>query len=246
MLHTVLGTALVAGGASALNQVWERDHDALMRRTADRPLPSGLMQVGTALKIGCGAALVGLLYLGLAVNPVAAGVAACSLLVYVFIYTPLKRVTWLNTFVGAFPGGLPPLIGWAAARGEIGAGGWVLFAIQALWQLPHFMAIAWIYRDEYARAGFQMLSVVDEDGRRTGKQAVVQTALLLPVTLLPFALKLAGPVYLCGAALLGVCFFWLALQFARFLTLARARQLFYFSLIHLPLLLTLLVIDKIR
>jgi heme o synthase len=246
MLHTVLGTALVASGASALNQVWERGHDALMRRTADRPLPSGRMQSGTALKIGCCTGVIGLLYLSLAVNPVAAAVAACSLLLYVLVYTPLKRVTWLNTMVGAFPGGLPPLIGWAAARGELGAGGWALFAIQALWQLPHFMAIAWIYRDEYARAGFQMLSVIDPDGRRTGRQAVIQTALLLAVSMLPFALKLAGPIYLCGAALLGVWFFWLALQFARFLTVARARHLFFFSLIHLPLLLTLLVLDKIR
>ncbi len=246
LLHTVLGTALVASGAAALNQVWEREHDALMRRTADRPLPSGRMQVGTAISIGCGTGIAGLLYLALAVNPVAAGVAACSLLVYVFVYTPLKRLTWLNTIIGAFPGGLPPLIGWAAARGEIGAGGWVLFGIQAFWQLPHFMAIAWIYREEYARAGFQMLSVVDPDGRRTGRQAVLHTALLLPITLLPFVLKLAGPFYLCGAVLLGFSFFWLAVQFASGLTIGLARRLFYFSLIHLPVLLTLMVVDKIR
>lgn len=245
MLHTVLGTALVASGASALNQVWERQYDALMRRTADRPLPSGRMQPGTAIKIGCVLGMAGFVYLNVAVNPVAAAVATCSLLVYVFIYTPLKRVTWLNTWVGAFPGGLPPLIGWAAARGDLGAGGWALFGIQALWQLPHFMAIAWIYRDEYARAGYQMLSVLDPDGRRTGRQAVIQTALLLPASLLPFALGLAGLLYVCGAALLGLCFFWLALQFARQLTLRNAQHLFYFSLIHLPVLLTLMVVNKI-
>ena len=142
MLHTLLGTALVAAGASALNQVWEREHDATMRRTADRPLPSGRMQVSTAVGIGCGMGAAGLFYLAASVNWVATGVAACSLLVYVLVYTPLKRVTWLNTLVGAFPGGLPPLIGWAAARDGIGAGGWALFGIQALWQLPHFMAIA--------------------------------------------------------------------------------------------------------
>ncbi|HEY5914781.1 MAG TPA: heme o synthase [Verrucomicrobiae bacterium] len=246
MLHTLLGTALVASGASALNQLWERKHDAKMRRTADRPLPSGTLQPQAVLKIGCGAGVVGLLYLGLTVNAVAAGVAGCSLLLYVFVYTPLKRVTWLNTLVGAVPGGLPPLIGWAAARGGLDAGGWILFGIQALWQLPHFMAIAWMYREEYARAGFRMLSVKDPDGRRTSRHAVVQTALLLPVSVLPFMIKLAGPFYFGGALGLGVCFLFLALQFARSPGHARAQRLFYYSLAYLPLLLVLMVVDKIK
>ncbi len=246
MLHTVLGTALVASGASALNQLWEREYDARMRRTADRPLPSGRLQPQTVLTIGCATGLAGLAYLASAVNPVAAAVAASSLLLYVFVYTPLKRRSWLNTLVGAVPGGLPPLIGWAAARNELGPGGWALFAIQALWQLPHFMAIAWLYRHEYANAGFRMLSVIDPDGRRTGRQAVLQTALLLPLSALPYALKLAGPVYLWGATLVSLLFFVLALQFARTLTLRHARLLFYFSLAHLPMLLALMVVDKIR
>jgi protoheme IX farnesyltransferase len=246
MFHMLLGTALVASGASALNQLLEREHDAIMRRTAGRPLPSGRLQPKQVLAIGCATAVAGLAYLSLAVNPLTAGIGAASLLSYVFIYTPLKRVTWLNTVVGAVPGGLPPLMGWAAARGELSAGGWALFAIQALWQLPHFMAIAWIYRDEYARAGFKMLPVLDPDGSRTGRHALVQTAILLPLSLCPFFLRLTGPIYLFGALLLGACFCWLATLFARRLTLRSARQLFYLSILYLPLLLTLMVVDKIK
>src|SRR5579862_7250713 len=172
MLHAVLGTALVASGASALNQLLEREYDAKMRRTRDRPLPSGRLQPTTVMIFGgvCGCA--GLLYLALAVNLTTSVIGAVSLLSYLFIYTPLKRVTWLNTVVGAVPGALPPLMGWTAARGELSGEGWALFAIVAFWQIPHFMAIAWMYRDEYARAGFKMLPVIDPDGLRTGQQAV--------------------------------------------------------------------------
>ena len=245
MFHTVLGTALVASGASALNQLWERHYDARMRRTQDRPLPSGRLQPGTVLMIGCVAAAAGLVYLAVAVNLTASLLGAASLGTYVLIYTPLKRVTWLNTAVGAVPGGLPPLIGWAAARGRLDAEGWALFGILALWQMPHFMAIAWIYRDEYARAGFKMLPVIDPAGRRTGRQAVVQTLGLLPVSVCPFLLKLAGPFYLAGALVLGLAFLWYALQFARHLTVPRARQLFYVSIAYLPLLLGVMVLDKL-
>ncbi len=244
LLHTILGTALVAAGASALNQLWEREHDARMRRTRERPLPSGRMRPATVLVIGCGAAATGLLYLGLAVNLTTCLLGAASLGTYVLVYTPLKRLTWLNTAVGAVPGGLPPLMGWTAARGQLTHEGWALFGILALWQLPHFMAIAWIYRDEYARAGFKMLSVVDPGGRRTGRQAVVQTLGLLPVSLSPFALNLAGPVYFAGALVLGLAFFYYALQFARQLTVPRARQLFYVSILYLPLLLGVMMLDK--
>ena len=241
-----VGTALVACGASALNQLWERQFDARMRRTQDRPLPSGRLLPSTALKVGCGCAMAGLAYLVLTVNVSTAAVAAASLSFYLFLYTPLKRVTWLNTAVGAIPGGLPPVIGWTAARGHVSSDGWALFAILALWQLPHFMAIAWIYRDEYARAGFKMLPVLDPLGHRTGRHAVIQTLMLLPTSLSPYWLKLAGPTYTAAALILGLLFIWCAIQFARQLTLTRARQLFHVSLLYLPLLLAVMVLDKIR
>ena len=244
MANTVLGTALVASGASALNQLWERKYDARMRRTQDRPLPSGRLQPQTVQALGCILSVLGLLYLALTVNLLTSLIGATSLCAYLFLYTPLKRVTWLNTAVGAVPGGLPPLMGWTAARGHLSPEGWALFGILALWQIPHFMAIAWIYRDEYAKAGFQMLPVVDPDGRRTGRQSVTHALALLLVSLWPFVLRLVGPVYLVGALLLGVGFCWCALQFSRELTVSRARQLFYASILYLPLLLALMVLDK--
>jgi protoheme IX farnesyltransferase len=246
MVHTVLATALVASGASALNQLWERKHDARMRRTQDRPLPSGRMQPQSVLLIGCACSVLGLCYLALAVNWLTCLIGACSLLIYVLVYTPLKRVTWLNTAVGAIPGGLPPLMGWTAARGELSAYGWSLFGILALWQLPHFMAIAWMYRDEYARAGFKMLPVLDPEGHRTGSQAVSHTLALVPVSLFPSLVHLTGPIYFFGALLLGLVFLYAAVQFSRGLTVSRARQLFFVSIIYLPLLLGLMVLDKVR
>ncbi|PWU13987.1 MAG: protoheme IX farnesyltransferase [Verrucomicrobia bacterium] len=246
MLHALLATGLVASGASALNQLWERKLDATMRRTQDRPLPAGNLRPGTVLLIGCSTSLAGLIYLALAVNRITALLGAASLLSYIFVYTPLKRVTWLNTVVGAVPGALPPLMGWTAARGEISAEGLGLFAIQALWQVPHFLAIAWIYRDEYAKAGFKMLPVIDPEGRRCGRQAVLFTLALMPISVSPFYFKIAGPVYLCGALVLGALFLWSAIQFRRDLTLARARQLFYLSVLYLPLLLAVMALDKAR
>ena len=246
MLHTVLGTALVAAGASALNQFWERDLDARMRRTQDRPLPSGRMQPQSVLLIGCGCSIVGLAYLAIGVNLLTSLIGACSLLTYIFVYTPLKRVTWLNTVIGAIPGGLPPLMGWTAARGRLDADGWALFGILALWQLPHFMAIAWMYRDEYARAGFKMLPMVDPDGHRTGSQAVSHTLALVPVSLCPSMVNLTGHWYFFGALILGLVFLGAAVQFSRQLTLSKARQLFYVSILYLPLLLGLMVLDKVR
>lgn len=246
MFHALFGTALVAAGAAALNQLLERDHDARMRRTAGRPLPSGRMQPVTVMLFGGACSVVGLIYLALLVNPLTSVIGAVTLVSYLFIYTPLKRVTWWNTAVGAIPGGLPPLMGWAAARGELGGGGWALFAILALWQLPHFFAIAWIYRDEYAKAGFQMLPAVDPDGQRTARQAVSHTLALLPVSLLPFLFHLAGPLYLAGALVLGAVFLAFAILFARGLALAQARRLFFASIVYLPLLLAVLVLDKVK
>ncbi len=244
MAHTLFGTALLAGGAAALNELWERDHDARMRRTQGRPLPSGRLQPATVLLFGVTCAVAGLAWLALAVNVPAALLGTASVVCYLFVYTPLKRVTWFNTLVGAIPGGLPPLIGWAAARGKLDAGGWALFAIQACWQVPHFLAIAWIYREEYARAGFVMLPVVDRAGRQTGRVSVAFALALVVASLGPFVFGLAGPVYLTGALALGLLFTGLAVRFARDLTLPRAWQLFYASLLYLPLVLGLLVLDK--
>jgi protoheme IX farnesyltransferase len=246
MLHAVLGTALLASGAAALNQLLERDYDARMRRTRGRPLPSGRLSAEIVLLFGGFCSVAGLIYIALAVNLLTSVLGAVTLLTYLFIYTPLKRVTWLNTAIGAIPGAIPPLMGWTAARGELSAGGWVLFGILALWQMPHFFAIAWIYRDEYAQAGFVMLPAVDAEGSRTGQQSVGHTALLLPLSLLPFLFQMAGPVYLTGAVLLGAAYGVCALNFSRRLTLRSAKQLFFSSIIYLPLLLTLLVLDKAK
>jgi protoheme IX farnesyltransferase len=246
MLQTILGTALVAGGAAALNQLLEREHDAKMRRTAGRPLPSGRLQPNTVLIYGAVCSAAGLVWLALAVNLLTSLLGAVTLVCYLFIYTPLKRVTWLNTAIGAIPGALPPLMGWTAARDNLSAEGWVLFAILCFWQLPHFLAIAWIYRDEYAKAGYVMLPVVDTEGFRTGRQAVSHTLGLLPISLCPFLFHLTGPVYVAGALGLGLVYLWCAVQFSRKLTLPSARRLFYASIIYLPLLLILMVLDKVK
>jgi protoheme IX farnesyltransferase len=244
MVHTMLGTALLAAGASALNQLLERDYDAKMRRTRDRPLPSGRITPEAALLIGGVCAGAGMLYLALTVNPLTAWLGALTLASYLLVYTPLKRVTTLNTAIGAIPGALPPLMGWTAARGEVTGEGWSLFAILFFWQLPHFLAIAWMYREDYARAGFVMLPVIDPTGARTGKQALSHTLGLLPVSLCPFLFGLAGPVYLAGARGLGAGFVWCARQFSRQISVAGARRLFYASILYLPLLLALMVINK--
>ncbi len=248
LLHAMLGTGLVACGAAALNQWWERDHDAKMPRTESRPLPAGHLQANTVLISGGLLSMAGLIYLALAVNPLTSLLGAVTLCSYVFIYTPLKRVTTLNTVIGAIPGALPPLMGWTAATGDISRGGWALFAILFFWQLPHFLAIAWIYREEYAKAGFAMLPVQDPDGTRTGRQAVSHTLGLLAVSLCPSpaGLKVAGWFYFLGALVLGLALLWFAIQFSRELTHRRARQLFFASIIYLPLLLGLLALDKIK
>lgn len=245
MFHTMLGTALLASGASALNQLLERQHDARMHRTESRPLPSGKLQPHTVLIFGALCSVVGMIYLAVAVNLLTSLLGMLTLGSYVFVYTPLKRVTSLNTAIGAIPGALPPLMGWTAVRDEITPEGWALFAILFFWQLPHFLAIAWIYRDEYARAGYVMLPIVDPDGYRTSRQAVSHTLGLLPISLVPFLFRMVGPVYLVGALILGIGFLWCAIRFARELSIPRARQLFFASIVYLPLLLVLMVLDKI-
>ncbi len=245
LFNTLFGTALVAGGAAALNELIERDADALMQRTQDRPLPAGRMTPDTALLIGCGLAAGGLLYLFYLVNPLASVLAALTLGSYVFIYTPLKRRTSLNTLVGAIPGALPPMIGWAAARGTVGTEAWALFAILFCWQMPHFLAIAWMYREDYARGGFIMLTHLDETGRATGRQAVNYAFALLLVSLMPGLLGMAGRWYFFGAFLLGAGMVACAARMQLAPGRSHARQLFFASIIYLPLLLALLALDKL-
>jgi len=246
LFNTLAGTGLVAAGASALNQWLERDFDAKMRRTQSRPLPSGRLQPAAVAIFGGVTSVAGLIYLALAVNLLTSVLGAVTLISYIFIYTPLKRVTWLNTAVGAIPGALPPLLGWTAAGNQLTGEGWTLFAILAFWQLPHFFAIAWIYREDYAKAGFVMLPNVDADGRQTGLQSVSNALALFIVSLCPFLFKMTGVVYLAGAIILGAGFLFCAIQFSRQLTLSRARQLFLASIIYLPLLLALMVFDKVK
>jgi protoheme IX farnesyltransferase len=244
--HAVVGAALVAAGASALNQWVERETDARMRRTQDRPLPAGKVQPGEVLALGIGSAAGGVAYLALTLpHPLSAGVAALTLLIYVLGYTPLKCRTPLNTLVGAVPGALPPVIGWTAVRGSVNAEVGVLFVVLFLWQVPHFLAIAWIHRADYGRAGLCMLPCVDRDGSMTGRQMVCYCLALVAASLTPLVVGGAGPAYLAGALLLGTGFLVCAVGFARRRSLARARAVLRASLIYLPALLTLWVLDGI-
>ena len=245
LLVSLFGTALVAAGAAALNELFERDADALMHRTQDRPLPSGRMKPDTALLIGGGLVAAGLLILFYLVNPLTSILAALTMASYVFVYTPLKRRTSLNTLVGAIPGALPPMIGWAAARGSIGAEAWALFAILFCWQMPHFLAIAWMYREDYARGGFIMLTHLDEKGSATGRQAVNYSFALLLVSLTPGLLGMAGKWYFFGAFLLGAAMVACAARMQLEPGRSRARQLFFASIVYLPFLLALMAADKL-
>jgi protoheme IX farnesyltransferase len=242
---TVLGTALVAGGASAFNQVIERVPDSLMRRTRLRPVPDGRLQPFESLVFATALAIAGLTLLGTAVNVLSAIVALVTLGTYALVYTPLKRRSSFATVIGAIPGALPPVIGWAAARGALSQGAWVLFAIVFLWQLPHFLAIAWIYRDDYARAGFLMLPVIEPDGRSTARQAVFYCAALLPVSLAPTLLGLANTFYFAAALVLGLLFLALTLKFARTRASSDARRLFFASIIYLPLIWILMIAGRV-
>jgi len=244
MFHTLLGTALVVAGASALNQVLERSSDALMARTEHRPLPSGRLAPAEGWIFGLVLATVGLSYLTLTLhNRLAALVAAVAFVSYVFVYTPLKKITSLNTLVGAVPGALPPVIGWTAVTGSFDPEAAVLFLILFLWQVPHFLAIARIYRDDYARAGLRMLPVVDRRGDMTSRQMVSYCLVLIPASLMPVLLGQAGILYLLGALLLGVGFLGATVGFLRERSVQRARRVLKFSLIYLPALLALLLIN---
>jgi protoheme IX farnesyltransferase len=245
LLHALVGTALVAGGAAALNQAWEHETDRLMRRTSLRPIPGGRLRVADGMWFGTLLSAIGLIELTWKVTPLAAMVAAATLVSYVFVYTPLKRRTSLSTLVGAIPGALPPVIGWAAATGTISVPAIVLFGIVFLWQMPHFLAIAWLYRDDYRLAGIPLLPVLEPDGRRTGRQALLYAAALWPVSLLPATLHIAGAPYSVLATLLGCGLIALSARFARERSTRTARQLFLYSIVYLPLLWGALVADRV-
>ena len=244
MAHTVFGTTLIAAGTSALNHYFERDTDALMRRTASRPLPSGQLKPREAFLFGIGLIAVGTLYLALATNALATLLGILTSIAYLCAYTPLKRKTTLATMIGAFPGAVPPLIGWVAARGTLGVNAWILFAMLFLWQFPHFDAIAWVYREDYARAGIQMLPVVDREGKRTFREILLTAALLVPVSLLPALTGLAGAHYFFGALVLGILLVEVCLWAAASKSNIRAKWLMHATVLHLPLLLGLLIYDK--
>jgi heme o synthase len=244
LLHVVFGTAAAAAGAAALNQWWERRADALMRRTKMRPIPAGRMPPLQALILGVVLSLFGVGYLAIVCNLLSATLAAITIAIYIFAYTPLKRASTANTAVGAIPGAIPPMIGWAAARGSIGAGAWSLFAIIFLWQLPHFFAIAWMYREDYSRAGFRMISSDDRSGERSASQSVFFCILLLVIAGLPTFLGIANFVYVAIELLLGGLFIAVAMRFLRLRTPSAARSLFIASIIYLPLLLGALVLTK--
>jgi protoheme IX farnesyltransferase len=243
LLHTLLGTALVAAGTNALNQYVEREHDARMNRTRTRPLPAGRITARAALIFSSAIAILGTLYLGLAVNWLTAALGAFTLTSYIFVYTPLKRVSTICTVIGAVPGAIPPLMGWTAATNELGLGGWIAFGILFLWQLPHFMAISWMYREDYGRGGFAMLSVRDQDGVAVAREAVFYTLALLPVSIAPTLFGLTGIPYLIGASICGVALLAAAVRFFFDRDVKNARRLFMISNLYLLTVMLLLVVD---
>lgn len=245
LLHALIGTALVAAGTNALNQYVERDHDAKMHRTRTRPLPAGRITPRAALVFSAGIAIIGTLYLGLLVNWLTAFLGAFTLTSYIFVYTPLKRVSTICTIIGAIPGAVPPLMGWTAATNEAGLGGWIAFGILFLWQLPHFMAISWMYRDDYARGGFAMLSVRDHDGGAVARDAILYSLALLAVSVLPWFFALAGIAYLIGATLCGAALLAASVRFFFDRGVRNARSLFMISNLYLLTVMLLLVVDAV-
>ena len=242
-VNTVIGITLLAFGVAALNQVWERKTDALMERTANRPLPTNKVSFTEALVFGVSLCLVSEIYLAALVNVLTAILGLVVIVGYVLLYTPLKTKTSLSTAIGALPGALPPLMGFTASANEITLGAWTLFAILFLWQFPHFLAIAWMYKDQYAKAGIKMLPVVEPSGRITAQQIVIFTILLLPVSLAPYFLQMTGLIYLIGASLLGLWFLAASIKAARAKSVEQSRKLLLVSVLYLPLLFALMVFN---
>jgi len=244
MFHTLVGTGLIASGTAALNQWYERHADSLMRRTAGRPIPSGKLSANRALWFGIALAFAGFLELFLGVNPLTGMLGAATSVSYLFLYTPLKQRSHLSTVIGALPGAVPPLMGYAASYGALTSEAWTLFAILFVWQFPHFLAIAWMYRDDYARAGIRMLPVVEPDGMSTSRQIVLYASTLIPVSLFPVLLGMSGKIYLVGSLLLGAWFLYTGVRVAFDRTNVRARQVLLASVIYLPLIYGLMVFDR--
>ena len=244
LFRTVFGTAAAAAGAAALNQWWERRIDALMRRTMTRPIPAGRMPPLQALLLGVVLSIFGVVYLAIVCNALSAVLTAITIVIYIFAYTPLKRTSTANTAVGAIPGAIPPMIGWAAARGDIGPGAWTLFIIVFLWQMPHFFAIAWMCRDDYMRAGFRMISSDDSTGERSASQSVFFSILLLVLAGLPAFVGIVSYIYQPIELALGGLFVATAMRFLRLRTPSAARLLFFASIAYLPFLLGALVLTK--
>jgi protoheme IX farnesyltransferase len=241
LFHTILGTGLVASGASALNQYFERELDARMVRTRNRPLPDGRLAPSEALIFSAAISVAGVIYLLLFVNTLTAALGAATLIGYILVYTPLKTRTTLCTLIGAFPGAAPPVMGWTAARGEVDAVALSLFAILFLWQMPHFFAIAWIFTEDYARAGFSM----NGSGERTGRQIILYCCALIPISVLPTFFGLTGTIYLLGAILFGFIYLGYGFAVALFRSNTHAHRLLRVSVLYLPALLLLMMIDKI-
>jgi len=241
---TLLGTGLLAVSAFCFNQAIEKKFDAAMERTQNRPLPTERIQVTTAYVSGFITCILGALFLWQKTNLLTMAIGVLTVALYAGVYTPMKRLTTLNTLVGAIPGALPPLIGWTAAQNHIGMGGVLLFSLLLFWQLPHFLALAWMYKDDYRRGGFKMLSLVDESGKTCFRQIILQTLLLILVSVFPYGYGLAGEVYLIAALLAGIAMLWLALRLQRSGLRADARKLFLFSLLYLPLVLIVMALDK--
>lgn len=246
LLHTLLGTALVAAGTGTLNQFFERNVDLKMRRTAQRPLPAGRLRASSALAFGVGLAVVGGVELAVAVNRLSSALALLTLASYLFIYTPLKKKTNLCTAVGAFPGAMPVLIGWVASGHELGFAAWLLYAILFFWQFPHFLAIAWLYREDYVRGGLVMLTPGDTSGKTTARQIVFFSFALVPITLAPTLIGLTGPVYFFGALALGLGLLYFSVRLAMSRTRMEAKWLLHASVIYLPLVYGLMMLDKVR
>ena len=243
-VNSMIGILLLAFGVATLNQYIERDTDALMERTAKRPIPTQRLTANEALIFGILQCVVSEIYLYFLVNPLTAVLGLTVIVGYVFLYTPLKTRTSASTAIGAIPGAMPPLMGWTAASNEITIGAWALFAMLFLWQFPHFLAIAWMYKEQYAKAGIKMLPVIEPDGIITARQIVLFTIMLVPISLAPFFLGFAGVIYLAGALMLGIWFLIESVITARAKTVERARRLLMVSVIYLPLIFGLLVVDS--